>query len=182
MRENGVMPRAPGDVAPPNPCAARGALDNQLVGLLTTHPEHETLIEEVRQFLRLFLEIEHEHLRNHRHTLQDNERDEWRRQLRVQRMVNEINDDKWKTTLQRKEKETHKARDKLQLLEMYHTAGKEIIGQVLTGVDIVEIHKQLRALCEFSDKASKKMTDGYKCADMKLDPETRGTIERRWYM
>jgi hypothetical protein len=183
MRENGqVVPRAPGDVAPPNPCAARGALDNQLVGLLTTRPEHETLIEEVRQFLRLFLEIEHEHLHDHRRTLQYNERDEWRRQLRVQRMVNEINDDKWKQILQRKEKETHKTRDKLQLLEMYHTAGKEIIGQVLTGVDIVEIHKQLRALCEFSDKAAKKMTDGYKCADMKLDPENRGTIERRWYM
>jgi hypothetical protein len=182
MRENGVMPRAPGDVAPPNPCAARGALDNQLVALLTAHPEQETLIEAVRQFLRIFLEIEHEGIRNYRHILQDNERDEWRRQLRVQRMVNEINDDKWKTTLQRKEKETHKARDKLQLLDMYHTAGKEIIGQVLTGVDIVEIHKQLRALCDFSDKAAKKMTDGYKCAGMKLDPKKRGTIERRWYM
>ena len=52
----------------------------------------------------------------------------------------------------------------------------------MTGVDIVEIHKQLRVLFEFSDKASKKMTDGYKCADMKLDPKERGTIERAWYM
>ena len=184
MRENGqVVPRAPGDVAPPNPCAARGALDAQLQTILTTRDGGAAkVVEDVRQFLRLFLEIEHEHLRNHRHTLQDNERDEWRRQLRVQRMVNEINDDKWKQTLQRKEKETHKARDKLQLLEMYHTAGKEIMGQVMTGVDIEEIHKQLRALCEFTDKAAKKMTDGYKCADMKLDPENRGTIARRWYM
>ena len=181
MRENGlVVPRAPGDAH--NPCGVPGALDNQLVGLLTTRSEHNTLIEEVRQFLRFFLEIQHEHLRHHRNIVQDNERDEWRRQLRVQRMVNEITEDKWKQTLQRKEKETYKARDRLQLLEMYSTAGKEIIGQVLTGVDIVEIHKQLRALCEFSDKASKKMTDGYKCADMKLDPKELGHIERRYYM
>lgn len=181
MRENGlVVPRAPGN-APHDPCAAR-ALDTQLQTILNTHVAPRNVVEDVRQFLRLFLEIEHEHLPNHRHTLRDNERDEWRRQLRVQRMVNEINDDKWKQTLQRKEKETHKARDKLQLLEMYHTAGKEIIGQVMTGVDIVEIRTQLRALCEFTDKAAKKMTDGYKCADMKLDPENRGTIARRWYM
>ena len=181
MRENGTLPRAPGD-AHPNPCGIPGALDNQLVGLLTTRPEHNTLIEEVRQFLRLFLELQHEHLRHHRNIVQDNERDEWRRQLRVQRMVNEITEDKWKQTLQRKEKETYKARDRLQLLEMYSTAGKEIIGQVMTGVDIVEIHKQLRVLFEFSDKASKKMTDGYKCADMKLDPKEIGHIERRYYM
>lgn len=182
MRENGTLPRAPGDPPAANPCAARGALDNQLVTLANANPDLDATIEEVRQFLRLFLQIEHENLHDYRRIIRNNEHDEWRRQLRVQRMVNEITEDQWKQTLQRKEKETHKARDKLQLLEMYHAAGKEIIGQVLTGVDIHEIHKQLRALCEFSDKAAKKMTDGYKCADMKLDPKERGPIERHWYM
>ena len=98
-------------------------------------------------------------------------------------MVQEITEDEWKTVLQRKEKETLKARDKLQLLEMYHTAGMDIVGQIMTDVDIVEIRTQLRALCDFTDKASKKMADVYKCIPLKLDPLTEAGAPptNRWY-
>lgn len=179
MRENGGVPRVPGD-GPANPCGVPGAIDARLRAI---NGSAAKWVEEVRQFLRLFLHIQHVEIPYHRRTVQDNERDEWRRQLRVRRMVQEITEDEWKTVLQRKEKETLKARDKLQLLEMYHTAGMDIVGQIMTDVDIVEIRTQLRALCDFTDKASKKMADVYKCIPLKLDPLTEAGAPptNRWY-
>lgn len=182
MRTNGGMPRAPGD-APPNPCGVPGALDAQLQTILNTHAAPRNVVEDVRQFLRLFLHIQHVEIRGYRGMVDQNERDEWRRQLRVRRMVQEITENEWKIVLQRKEKETLKARDKLQLLEMYRTAGMDILGQIMTGVGIVEVHTQLRALCDFTEKASKKIADVYNCTALAIDPMTPygAPPAARWY-
>jgi len=115
-------------------------------------------------------------MNSYRHTIQMNERDEWRRQLRVQRMVREITDEQWKTTLQRKEKESLKVRDKLQLLEMYTTAGMDILAQVIPNTpdeaakQVYAIQEQLNTLYEYTKKTADKMSSVYNCVPPTVTP------------
>jgi hypothetical protein len=169
-RENGGMPR--GDM-PFNPCAGH-ALDARLQQLNVDPNKDLTTI--LTRYLRLFRHFQHVDIPSYRRTIESNEGDEWRRQLRVQRMTNEITDKVWKTTLQRKEKETLKTRERLQLLDMYAATGMDILGQVMTSDDLEKIRDQLKTLFEFTEKAATTLSDTYNCVSLQLDPKEREVV------
>jgi len=177
MRVNGGMPRAPGDM-PPNLCgdyALQGRL-NELRLIVVDGHSITAGVDNLMRYLRFFLHIRMTEMNSYRHTIQMNERDEWRRQLRVQRMVREITDEQWKTTLQRKEKESLKVRDKLQLLEMYTTAGMDILAQVIPNTpdeaakQVYAIQEQLNTLYEYTKKTADKMSSVYNCVPPTVTP------------
>jgi len=170
MRENGGLPRAPGDV-PFNPCGGPAALTARLNTL--RKEENSTIVDRLLNYIRLFRHIQYVEIPHFRRTIDINERDEWRRQLRVQRMVNEITEKDWKTTLQRKEKETLKMRDRIQLAEMYINAGNDIVGQIMTNDNVQAVYDQMKTLYEFTEKASQKMASTYNCVPLDIDPSQR---------
>jgi len=55
---------------------------------------------------------------------------EWRRRLRVKRLLNVIDDDGWKTALQREEKKHYKITAWVHLLEMYTTIALETLARI----------------------------------------------------
>ena len=96
--------------------------------------------------------------------------DDWRFNLRIRRMANEITEGEWKSILHSKEKEMMKERSRCQVLEMYATAGMDIIGQVITNDNVQDILKHVTTLYEFAEKASQKVSAVYKCPPMDLYP------------
>ena len=85
-------------------------------------------------------------------------------------MVNEITEGEWKSILHSKEKEMMKERARGQVLEMYATAGMDIISQVITNDNVQDILKHITTLYEFAEKASQKVSNVYKCPPMNLEP------------
>ena len=156
MRANGGMPRAPGDGAP---ACAWFRIAERLATLRA-----DTLM----YYLQRFQHMRGVDMERYRTIIRDNEEPEWRNVLRVRRMLGEFDDDKWKFTLQKKEKETHKARARLQLLEMFTTAGMDILGQIMTDADVAAIERQIAALSEFTKAASEKICKIYKCVSVDI--------------
>lgn len=158
MRDSGkTIPRrdAPGDA-----CNIEYRLDS-LFRSKRTHP-----------IMKRFSDIE----MNRRHNVQlityfnthlrEYESDEWRRQLRVKRLLNEITDDEWKIKLQRKEKAYHKVRAQAQLVEMYTNVCRDIIAQILendTEDDLTRIMNQWKELKHFVDESIERINKSYGC-------------------
>jgi hypothetical protein len=165
MRENGVVPR--GDM-PINPC--NGYILESRLRQLSLRGDNYPIVAILEGYLRLFRHLQQVDIPSYRDTIQFYDQDEWRRHLRVQRMTNEITDTVWKATLQRKEKETLKTRERLQLVEMYAATGMDILGQVITTDDVKNIQDQLRTLFEFTEKAATTLSDTYNCVPLRLDP------------
>jgi hypothetical protein len=98
--------------------------------------------------------------------LREYEQDEWRRQLRVQRLVNEITEDEWKIKLQRKEKAYFKERAQLQLIDMYVNVCRDIIAQLLDDAseeNQLRIMQQWNELCRFMEDERLKINKAYTC-------------------
>ena len=64
--------------------------------------------------------------RQQRATLQN---DEWRRKLRVQRLVGEITDSEWKIALQKKEKKTALIRNIIEVVQVFCSSAVDILRQ-----------------------------------------------------
>ena len=70
---------------------------------------------------------------------------------------------------QRAEKEQLRTQSRLQLLEMYVTAGMEIIGQVVNDpYDINSINTQLTTLYQFTQTSNQKISKAYGCTALRL--------------
>lgn len=170
MRQNGTLPPVVGGGAMPFiPGAGCGFHD------ITRRLTHATTIEdntpdaqELIRFLQLFGHLG-ERIRKSRTILRLNGTEEWRRKLRVRRMVQELSEKEWKTILQRKEKESHKEQSRLHILEMYTTAGMDILRQITdTNANIHDIRKQIGVLYEFTKNANQTCAAVYKCAPLEL--------------
>ena len=174
MRENGgVLPRAPGDN--PDPNAACGGV-NRLVARLQAlrrspneSERHEDFITAILENIRQFQHYTGVDIRNYRDILNVPAREEEHRVLRVKRMLNEITDDQWKTKLQRDEKEQLRTQSRLQLLEMYATAGMEIIGQLHNEpFDVKAINHQLGELYKFTENSNQTIAKSFNCTPLKI--------------
>jgi len=154
MRANGGMPRAPGDGA----CAVTRIIE-QIVRLNN---------DKLLHYLQRFTHMRAVDMEKYREIIRENDAPEWRNTLRVRRMLGEFDDAKWKSILQKKEKETHKTRSRLQLVEMFTTAGMDILGQLMTSDDVDAIERQITALCEFTAVASEKLCKIYKCVPVDI--------------
>jgi hypothetical protein len=127
------------------------------------------MYENIRSFQHI-TQIEIPRLRR---ILDQTAREDERRQMRVKRMVNEITDEEWKKTLQRDEKEQLRTQSRLQLLEMYATAGMEIIGQLQVNPNNIDtVCKQLTALYQFTETSNRKISKAYGCTPLKISMRT----------
>jgi hypothetical protein len=174
MRENGgIMPRAPGDN--PDPNAACGGINRLITRLRAISPKvaniegYTEFVNHMLENIRAFQHYTQVDIQKYQDILNADTQENDRRVLRVKRMLNEITDDDWKTTLQRKEKEQLRTQARRQLLDMYATAGMEIIGQVFNeDYDAKSICKQLSALYKFTDKSNSKIAKAYSCTRLKI--------------
>lgn len=88
--------------------------------------------------------------RGRQRLLEIKQTDEWRRRLRVKRLVNEITDAQWKDRLQRGEKAAQKEYAVLQVLELFTQAAVDLLRTTLPeGADIPNIEKELQSLRKF---------------------------------
>jgi hypothetical protein len=89
--------------------------------------------------------------RTQQRELQHRQDDDWRRQLRVKRLVNEINDETWKDRLQRGEKAAQKDHAMIQIMDLFLQAGLDILRNTLPDdADVpalLEQHEGLRKFC-----------------------------------
>lgn len=182
LRENGnIIPRAPGDA--PNPMAACGgvnavvyAIQNMADSPATDAPPAvggnvNSLKQRLERYVQLFQHILYAEIPRFRAEMNPVSLEEQRRKLRVQRMVQELKDDTWKTILQKMEKDELKARARLQLAEMYATAGMDILGQFLqTGYNVTKITTELKALYDFTNKANTKTAKAFNCVPLLIVP------------
>ena len=174
MRENGnIVPRAPGDHPDPNAaCGGANRVTTRLQRIQTVNQANLEIIAFVNSMfenIRCFQHHTQVDIPRLRRILQEDTREDNHRQLRVKRMVNEITDDEWKKTLQRDEKEQLRTQSRLQLLEMYVTAGMEIIGQVVNDpYDINSINTQLTTLYQFTQTSNQKISKAYGCTALRL--------------
>jgi hypothetical protein len=182
LRENGnIVPRAPGDA--PNPMAACGGV-NMILHYIHVMPDSpaidappaeggniNSLKQRLERYVQLFQHILYYEIPRFRAEMNPGPLEEERRKLRVQRMVQEIKEDTWKTILQKMEKDELKARARLQLYEMYATAGMDILGQFLqTGYNVTKITTELKALYDFTERANQKTAKAFNCVPLKILP------------
>lgn len=105
-------------------------------------------------------------LRGIRHDINTYEEDEWRRRLRVQRLVGIINEDDWKDKLQRMEKAHYKQSAWYQLFDMYSGAGLEMFGRIRrdsTEEEIQDVVNQLKQIKEYVDNECSQISKLYGC-------------------
>jgi hypothetical protein len=100
---------------------ARIGIDDKAAGAFT-----DTVMESYRQALHM----RESDLRQYRMLQARYLEQEWRRQLRVKRLLNVIDDNGWKTTLQREEKNYYKITAWVHLLEMYTTVSLETLARI----------------------------------------------------
>jgi hypothetical protein len=91
---------------------------------------------------------------------------EWRRKLRVRRLLNDIDDNGWKTALQREEKKHYKITAWVQLLEMYTTVSLETFARIKVGSPVEElrsIYAEFNAATVYTKEQAKAIAKVYGC-------------------
>ena len=161
MRESGKeIPRrdVPGDG-----CNVEHRLDTLYRTLTLTR---NSLMNKFSQIDMLRRHHAHTIVRSLQASLREYEQDEWRRQMRVQRLINEVSEEDWKIKLQRKEKAYHKERAQMQLYDMYCNVSRDIIAQLLEDSSeegqrrVMDQWKQLR---HFVEEERLKINKAYTC-------------------
>jgi hypothetical protein len=114
------------------------------------------------------MELRHT-LGRHQQHMRNIELDDWRHTLRVDRLLNTIDDDAWKNALQRKEKDYNKTRTRVQLLDMFINAGMDILSILLEeNPDIDNVVAQFKSMYEFTEKSNMATSKAYGCASIQL--------------
>ena len=166
MRETGqTIARNPGDI----PCNVPDRLERHMSrNPFIADPNRNDLLNYLNNINHLRM-ID---WRNHRHSLEHLETGEWRRQLRVKRMVNEVTEDAWKTTLQKQEKALHKERAKVQLLDMYTNSAYDILSQLLNDEPkpSEQVLSELTQLYTFVEAENEKIHKAYGTVSINLKP------------
>jgi hypothetical protein len=174
MRESGLtLPRQPGDV----PCNIQRELYIHLTSITRTNEITNAQSKALFLYLNNLNHLYAAELRSRRQTLQELESDEWRRILRVKRMVNAIDDAAWQKALQKKEKAFHKERAMHQLLEMYTSAGYDILAQIMAGNPVEQILEECEKLRIFAQEQAKRIANTYGCVELNLSPIRRSIRE-----
>jgi hypothetical protein len=160
LRETGqAIPRADN---PGFACGAVNNLDRTLTHLARAVPAALPLVETFRTLSHV-RDID---LMIRRRTLTGYNEQEWRRQLRVQRLVGEIDEAKWKTVLQQHEKAFHKDTAWVQLLEMYTTVSLETMAELTRTSDaevVAQVAGRLTTIREYSLQEAEKVAKMYGC-------------------
>lgn len=164
MRESGqAMPRR---YNPGFGCEAVHGIMDTLQALHTRFENKEPILIQMMNYYRHILHIREVDLMRHRREAADYTQQEWRRVLRVRRLVNEMDDVKWKRTLQQKEKAHYKVSDWIHLLEMYTTTSLETLARLPITATLEDIHQtsvELATLKEYTLTQAKAISKLYGC-------------------
>ena len=162
LRETGqAIPRADN---PGFGCNQVNMLAGTLTRLAATVPKAITLVGVYRQMTHM-RDVD---LMARRRYLTEYNDQEWRRILRVKRLVGEIDDAKWKDTLQRREKSYHKDTAWVQLLEMYTTVSLETMAELTrlsTEEDFERVSARLDTIRTYTLQEAEKIAKIYGCVN-----------------
>ena len=164
MRATGqTIPRM-GD-GPAHACADINTI-HQTLTVLWRSNNYDTALFKLNEYHRSALHIQNVTIVTYRRELQILTDEEPKRFLRVRRLTNELTDDDWKFTLQKKEKAIYKVQDWIQLLEMYATSTLETLARLKTNStreDVSNIKHQLDVLRDYVDTEAAKTSKLYGC-------------------
>jgi hypothetical protein len=162
LRETGqAIPRADN---PGFGCNQVNMLAGTLTRLAATVPKAITLVGVYRQMTHM-RDVD---LMARRRYLTEYNDQEWRRILRVKRLVGEIDDAKWKDTLQRREKSYHNDTAWVQLLEMYTTVSLETMAELTrlsTAEDFERVSARLDTIRTYTLQEAEKIAKIYGCVN-----------------
>ena len=83
--------------------------------------------------------------------------------LRVQYMLNEIDEDEFKKELQRRDKQNAKARDASQLFQMFMDTSSDELRQYVLGKNRQEVVNNIRALTDYTNSFIRSIHERYNC-------------------
>lgn len=158
---------------PANPMACDNNLDrvNFRIAFLINASGNDATnarLTHLRNWNWRIMELRHT-LGRHQQHMRNIELDDWRHTLRVDRLLNTIDDDAWKNALQRKEKDYNKTRTRVQLLDMFINAGMDILSILLEeNPDIDNVVSQFKSMYEFTEKSNTATSKAYGCASIQL--------------
>jgi hypothetical protein len=107
---------------------------------------------------RNFVHIERVEFRNYRTNHIENNRD-----LRIKYLNNEITEEQFRRTLQRREKTTEKKREILQVLNTCVIVGSEILRKLLSEKDETKSMHEIAGLRTFTNESMEKISKLYNC-------------------
>jgi len=90
-------------------------------------------------------------------------RQEWRRVLRVKRLMNLIDDETWMKTLQKKEKSNYKVTAWVHLLEMYTTVSLETLARITSADNLEAVYEEYRKVRDYTIQEAKAIAKVYGC-------------------
>jgi hypothetical protein len=143
-------------------CDQLNMLAHTLTRLATRVPIARPLVETYRQLV----DLREGHLMYRRRLLTAYHEEEWRRVLRVRRLVGEIDEAKWKDTLQRREKSYHKDTAWVQLIDMYTTVSLETMAELTTAStadDVERVTARLATVKSYMQEEAAKIAKVYGC-------------------
>jgi len=129
-------------------------------------PVSVALVDTVAESYRQVLHIRESELRDYRLEQVTYLEQEWRRVLRVKRLLNAIDDAGWKTTLQRAEKSNYKVTAWVQLLEMYTTVSLETFARIKVDSpvdDVRRVYAEFQAAKAYTLEQAKAIAKVYGC-------------------
>jgi len=97
------------------------------------------------------------------------------RDLRIQYLLNDIDEDAFKKQLQSREKQNNKNREILMVLQMFLDTSADImrrfVADAKTVQNVTDIEQELNALREYATASFEKIGKRYKCVPKKILPE-----------
>ena len=146
LRRTGTTPgREIGDI----PC---GGLPNQWM-MRNFHKDRY-----IMNAHRIFVHIDGIELRNYRTNRIENNRD-----LRIKYINNEITEEQFKRTLQKREKDVEKKREILQVLNTCIVVGSDILRRLLSHNDSETATKEIQELVTFTNESMVKISKLFNC-------------------
>ena len=129
-------------------------------------PPSVALVDTITESYRRVIHIREVELRAYRHEQVTYLEQEWRRKLRVKRILNAIDDAEWKTALQRAEKSHYKVTAWVHLLEMYTTVSLETFARIKNDSpvdDVRSIYAEFNAATDYTKEQAKAIAKVYGC-------------------
>jgi hypothetical protein len=118
---------------------------------------------DVMMRLRLLIHVERVEFRNYTTDRIANNRD-----LRVKYLNNEITEEQFKRSVQRREKDVEKRREILAVLNTLVVAGSDIMRNLIANEDVDACIKSFDALCEFVNVSMSEISKLYNCVALRV--------------
>ena len=167
-QNNGVIPRNPGDI-PGGGCGAGIPNIHNFQYALRNMGLEDTNVSLYFNFHRSISHIQHVEIK----TIANPNDESTNRDLRVLYLLNEINEDYFKKTIQQKEKKFQKERDFNNIYQMFVDVGGDIIRQVINNNCVIFTKRtivDIRGLVKYFNESIESVGKQYKCVYPGINP------------